>query len=61
MVRLICSGGAWGFTRASPLGLKQVVHDVCDNSIFVVLLEGLTIGNVNANPILDLGTLKTHL
>ena len=61
VVKSIWSGGSRGFTRTSPLGLEQLVHDVCDNSILTLLLEGLTIGDVNADPVFDLGTLKTHL
>ena len=61
VVRLIWTGSGRGFTCTSPLGLEQLIHDVCDNSIFAILFEGLTIGDVNADPIFDLGTIKTHL
>ena len=61
VVILIWTGSGRGFTRTSLLGLEQLVHDICDNSIFTLLFEGLTIWDVNADPIFDLGTLKTHL
>lgn len=59
--RLICSGGAWRFVRTNSLRLEQLIHDVRNNSIFALLLEVLTIWNVNADPVLDLGARKTHV
>jgi len=60
-MRLICSGSARRFIRANSLGLKQLFHDVGNNSIFALLLEGLTIRDMNTDPVLDLGTLKSHI
>jgi len=61
VMRLICSGNARGFICAIPVGLKQVFHDVGDNSIFTLLLGGLAIWNMNADPVFDPGTLKSHV
>ena len=61
MVRLICSGSSRHFIRAISFGLKQIIHDISNNGIFALLFVGLTIWNMNANPVFDLGTLKTHL
>ena len=60
-MRLICSRSARGFIHAISLRLEQLFHDVGDNSILAVLFEGLTVGNMDADPIFDLGTLKSHL
>jgi len=60
-MRLICSGSARGFICAISVRLKQVFHDVGDNSIFALLLGGLAIWNMNADPVFDPGTLKSHL
>ena len=61
VMRLICSGSARGFVRAISLRLEQVFHDVGDNSIFAVLRKGLTVRNVDADPVFDLCTLESHL
>ena len=60
-MRLICSGSARGFIRVISFRLKQLFQDVGDNSIFIILLEGLAVRNVNADPVFDPGTLKSHL
>ena len=61
MMKLICSGSARGFVRAISLGLKQLFHDVGDDSVFAVLLEGLIVRDVNADPVCDIGIPKSHL
>ena len=59
--RLICPRSARSFIYAISLRLEQLFHDVCHNGIFALLLDRLTIRDVNTDPVFDLGTLEPHL
>ena len=37
------------------------MHDIGENGVFALLFHGLTVGDMDADPVFHFGTLKSHL